>query len=235
MKNFNDDHLYNFFRIGLKFRERVYGGIPKSSELIDKYVSSKFGVENTDLAEKLKEEVGLRDEEVDNADRVEKLKEEADLKEELEKVTTGFKVKDGEPYISNYQIKAMLKQAANRLKITSKKKGAKQDIVDGLFLADPKVFLKVNGNLAEQPLPTEEFAGHVTTPHGKRSILKASEYVEEAYAEFVVRLIHTSILSPKELLDCFLLGQEIGLGSNRSFETGKYDLEVFEKTEPGCR
>lgn len=196
-----DDHLYNHATVKIRFRERVYGGIPKTAELIDSYVSSKFGVESGDLAEELKKEV--------------------DLLEETEKITTGFKMLDGKPYLSDYQIKAMIKQAANRLKLTVNKRGTKQDITDGLFVT-PKIFLSSNGLSA--PLPVEDFCGHVQTPQGKRSILKASEYVEQGEAEFALRLIKTSVMAKKDVLDCFLLGQEIGLGSNRSFEKGKYDL-----------
>lgn len=201
----NDSHLYNTVHVKIKFRERVYGGIPKTSELIDNYVSSKFGVESGDLAEQLKKEV--------------------DLLEETEKITTGFKQEDGKPYLCDYQFKAMLKQAANRLKITIKKRGSKQDITDGLFM-DPKIFLVSNDMTS--PLPVEDFCGHVMTPQGKRSILKASEYVEKGEAEFDARLIKTSVMAKKDLLDCFLLGQEIGLGSNRSFEKGKYDIIQFD-------
>jgi len=204
----DDKHLYNFVNIKIKFRDRVYGGIPRTKELIDNYVSSKFGVVAGDLAEQLKKEV--------------------DLLEETEKITTGFKQENGKPYLCDYQIKAMLKQAANRLKITVKKRGSKQDITDGLFMA-PKIFLTSKDMTT--PLPVEDFCGHVMTPQGKRSILKASEYVEQGEAEFTVKLIKTSVMAKKDLLDCFLLGQEIGLGSNRSFEKGKFDLIEFEWQE----
>ena len=203
----NDKHLYNYATVKLQFRDRVYGGIPKTRELIDNYVSGKFGVAQGDLAEKLKEEV--------------------DLLEETEKVTTGFKSKDGKPYISDYQVKALLKQAANRLKITKKKRGSKQDITDGLFMS-PEIFLSDGNNEIKTPLPTEDFCGHVSTPQGKRSILKASEYVEKATVEFQLKLIKTSVMSHQDVVDCFLLGQEIGLGSNRSFEKGKFDVVSFE-------
>lgn len=205
-----DSHLYKTFDVKIKFRDRVYGGIPKTKEMIDNYVSGKFGVVAGDLAEKLKEEV--------------------DLIEETEKLTTGFKCDEGKPYLCDYQVKAMLKQAANRLKITTKKRGSKQDITDGLFL-NQKIFFKNGEGFFSQPLPTEEFAGHVSTPQGKRSILKQSEYVEQAECEFTVRVINTAVFSDENLKDCFLLGQEIGFGSNRSFEKGKYDVVSFEKNK----
>lgn len=203
-----DDHLYDKFNVRCKFRERIYGGIPKSKELIDNYVSSKFGVENSDLAKQLKKEV--------------------DLDEELEKISCGFKQDQGQPYISDYQVKAMLKQAASRLKITTKKRGSKQDITDGLWVSR-RIFFHNGEGTIKGPLRTEEFCGHVTGPRGKRSILKASEFIEGAEISITIRLLKVAILSGKNLKDCFLLGQEIGLGSNRSFEAGKYDLLEFEK------
>lgn len=201
MKKISDKHLYHSAVVTLQFRETVFGGIPKTKELIDNYVSSKFGVQNGDLAEQLKKEV--------------------DLDEETEKITTGFKSHDGRPYLSDYQIKALFKQAANRLKLTTKKRGLKQDITDGLFV-DPRIFLTQEP--IKEPLPTKDFCGHVTTPQGKRSILKASEYIENAKITFNLRLIKSGVMGKKNVLECLLLGQEIGLGSNRSFETGKYDL-----------
>lgn len=203
-----DDHLYDYYKVSLRFRERVYGGIPKTKELIDNYVSSKFGVENLDLAEKLKGEM--------------------DIQEETEKITTGFKRdKRGRPYLCDYQVKAMLRQAATRLKLTTAtgKKGLKQDLTDGLFV-DRQIVLTLLTDLQ-----TEDFVGHVTTRQGKRSILKASEYVEKAEIKFMVKILRAAVISKENLKDLFLLGQEIGLGSNRSFENGKFDLLSLKKHE----
>ena len=204
----NDAHLYKHAHAVLDFTAKVYGGIPRTKKLIDNYVTSKFGVVAGDLAEDLKKEV--------------------DLLEEQENITTGFKHLDGMPYLSDYQVKAMIKQAATRLKLTTKKRGTKQDITDGFFLTR-KIFPTLdNTKMKDGKLPVDDIPGHVMTPQGKRSILKASEYIERGRVEIDIKLIITSVMSKKDLLNCFLIGQEIGLGSNRSFENGKFNLVSFE-------
>lgn len=203
-----DDHLYGEFEVKLKFRERVYGGIPKTEKMIENYVSSKFGVENVDLAEELKKEV--------------------DLVEETEKVSCGFRRDNGRPFLGDYQLKALLKQSATRLRLTTKKKGSKQDLTDGLFV-NRKLFFTKDGEPVMDVDGSEEFCGHVQTRKGKRSILKQSEYIEGGELAFTIRVIKGGLVSAKNIKDLLLLGQEIGLGSNRSFESGKYDLLVCEK------
>jgi hypothetical protein len=210
-----DKKLYDIFEVGIRFRDRVYGGIPKSKELIELYIKSKFGEENMDLADKVKKEMDV--------------KETLDLEEQMEKVTTGFRVKNKSPHLADYQIKAMIKQCATRLRITTKKRGSKNDITDGMFVTKRIFFYGQNEKKIEGPLEVEDFCGHVMTRQGKRSILKSSEYVEKAYAIFTIRVIKNAVLSEKNLKEMLLLGQEIGLGSNRSFEKGKFDLLSFKK------
>jgi hypothetical protein len=204
----NDEHLYNSFLVVMVFRDRLYGGIPKTKELLRAYVEGKFGLENGDLAENLAKEV--------------------DLIEETEKVTTGFKMDDGHPYLGDYQFKALMKMSARMLRLTTSKRGTKEDITHGLYVP-PRLYLSRKGTRIEGPLPTEDFCGHVSTPQGKRSILKSSEYVEQASITFTARLIKKAKLTSNDFQECLLQGQEIGTGSNRSFEKGKYDLEKFEK------
>ena len=47
----DDSHLYNYFNIAINIRERVYGGLPKEKDMVEKYVKAKFASEDTTLTE----------------------------------------------------------------------------------------------------------------------------------------------------------------------------------------
>lgn len=198
--------LYRRYKVSLEFRDRIYGGLPKSPKLITNYIEGKFGKENGDLAEKLKAEV--------------------DIVEEEEKISTGFKRDSHGLYISDYQIKALLKEAASVSKVYMQKRGSKQVFQHGIFIKPPTVHL---GTMTAHG--TQEFTGHVMTPRGKRSIIKQADYVERTRVSFDVWLLRDHVVNSEDLRKCFIFGQELGLGACRSFESGKYNLVVFKELD----
>ena len=208
--------MYNKIDCKIKFRGRVYGGLPKSKELVKQYVQAKFGSEDTS-----------------------KVAEDLDLEEELEKYVTGFKCDDRGIYMGSYCLKAAMKQYGSLLKLTVSKRGSKQTLKETLFikgkvgdeLTEEKVYFQP---LTDKPHGLEDFAGHVSTMQGMRSILKSAEYVEEGIMEFqiwclAVRMEKRTEVQAADLEECLTFGQECGIGSCRSFEAGKYDLVKFEE------
>jgi hypothetical protein len=195
--------------VSIKFRDQLIGGIPKSKKLLKSYLEAKFGELPDDFADRLAEEVKTND-----------------LEEKQEILTTGFKRDDiGGLYLSDYQVKAMLKQCASLLKITVNTRGSKQIFAEGLVIRPVKLYL---GRM--EPDGIEEFCGNVTTMQGKRSILRNGEFVREATLDFEIWILDVNIVTMKQVEQCLTLGQEVGLGSCRSFEKGKYDLLSFEPT-----
>jgi hypothetical protein len=211
----DDSHLYNYFNIAINIRERVYGGLPKEKDMVEKYVKAKFASEDTTLTE-----VDL------------------DLKQELESHVTGFRCNEKGVYVASYALKAACKQYASLMKLTVKKRGVKNTVKEAFFVNG-----KLNGEMTGsrvyfQPLTLEpdgleDFAGHVKTMQGDRAILKKAEYIEERTLEFQLKVLKLRMSGGKELTDddvfqMLLFGQECGIGSCRAFEAGKYDLKTFE-------
>lgn len=204
--------LYNKYKVRIKFRERVYGGLPKDPAIMEKYVEAKFKPTDN-FAGKLSDEVKPKSEE----------EKEQEMQEEQESVTTTFKRDAQGCYLGDYVLKAHIKQAASLLKITQKKRGSKDTVKEGLFVKPEHV------SLGGEPVGAETFVGHVMTPTGKRSIIKASEYFEKTEIEFELWILNVRMGGEKGLGDddlklIFEFGQELGIGSNRSFEKGKYDF-----------
>ena len=235
--------LYRKFEVEIKLRDKIYGGLPKSKELIEAYVKSKFDSDDTELTET-----------------------DLDLDEETEKLVNGFRADDNGLYYGSYQMKAALKQAASLLKITVQKRGSKQTFGEGLFIKgvrrpDEKAFVdeteftedataegisKLTGEkiyfypLRKKPDGIEEFTGNVSTPMGNRSILKALEYVEKATLKFEVWVLNVRMgadgrskdITADDIEICLELAREGGIGSNRSYEQGKFDIISFKEIVP---
>ena len=240
--------LYRKFNVTLQFRNKLYGGLPKSKELVENYIKAKFGPEV------------VQDEET-----VPYITRDLELTEETEKVTTGFKKDEIGIYLGSYIIKAALKEYASVLKLTTKKvsAGVKQTTQHGMFvkgllpvvdsvipeptgLPVPDIGnrgLELTGeNIYAQPLRKEpdgmdDFAGRVNTPQGARSILKSSEFLFQPTFQFQLWLLEVRMgnteksFTQDDVRMMFELGQEAGIGSNRTFESGKYDVEGMEEVD----
>ncbi|MDE0317396.1 MAG: hypothetical protein OXI67_04935 [Candidatus Poribacteria bacterium] len=212
--------MYLKFEIELKFRDKIYGGLPKDKDVLKNYVKNKFSSEDTSPTA-----------------------DDLDLTEEIEKRTVGFKRDDRGIYIGSYQIKAMLAQAASLLELTITKRGSKQTMREGLIIkgqdeddtfTGEKIYLLPR---IMEPTGIESHAGNVSTPQGSRSILKTLEYVLEPTVKFQLWLLKNRIgednrskkLVIKDIKKCFLYGMELGLGSHRKYEAGKFDVVRFEE------
>lgn len=210
--------MYDKFKVKLTFRDRVYGGLPLSKKLVEQYVEAKLAPGDKAFADKFAEETSPKSEAA----------KELELINETERITTGFKSDEDGSFIGDYVIKAHLKQAASLLKITQTKRGSKDTVKEALFIKPVAI------HLGKEPDGTEEFCGHVMTPTGKRSILKASQYFDKPTITFEIWVLNVrnDKFNANDLKMCFEFGQELGIGSNRSFEKGKYDLINFVPIDP---
>jgi len=161
--------MYKKFTVELKFRNKVFGGLPKNPKNLESYLVAKFTDDDP-----IKEEAQT----------------DLDLDEALEQTQVGFKTDETGLYLGGYQIKAMLAQTASLLELTTKKRGSKQTLKEGLVVrglldADTqtgdKVYLLP---LRSEATGIDIMAGTVSSPQGKRSIVSRSEYVEEASIRF---------------------------------------------------
>jgi len=203
--------VFRKYRVEIRFRERILGGIPKAKELIVPWLKGR-GVPAKaveELAEEVEAEV------------------EALPREDLETaVWTTFK-RDGDGvYIEERQIKALLKEAAFVLGLTRKAR-FRDSVAHGLFVKPERIHLTRGGEQVKEPDGYIESAIHVMTARGPRSALKRCDYVEKVDAGFEVWVAAPAI-TKEDLKQLFTLGQEIGLGASRSQGYGKFTVRRFE-------
>jgi len=202
--------LYDVYEVELKFRNRLYGGVPKNPDALRSFL------ESSGLPKELEEEY----------------EEEAGASEEVEKNHTGFREDENGIFIRDFQIKALLKETASVLGITTSKRGSKAILQHGLFVKPDRIYLLDEGGSPKKaPDGNEVMVGKVRGPSGTRSVVTIADYVEKAIIRFQIWLLKGGKFAEEDLYKCLLLGQEDGLGSRRSFEAGKYDIVRFAKVE----
>ncbi len=202
---FKDSKLYVIYRVTIMFRDKIFGGQPKSREILEKWIESKGEMPREPMEEKEKV---------------------LDLEEETEQVWCGFRRNGEGIYIRDFQVEALLSQCGTTLGITVKTRGSKGIIQHGLHVG-PREIHFLDKHEADG---YDDIAGHVMTPQGKRSILKRCDYVRHAELSFELKLLEgQKKLTEKDLLKMLHLGQENGLGSCRSMGGGKFDVIEFDK------
>ena len=249
--------MYHKFHVALRFRDRMYAGLPANKNILKAYVKAKFDSENTDATES-----------------------DLDLEEKLEENTNKFRRdKDDDSstgliYMHAYQVNAMISQNASLLEYTTTKRGSKQTFAEGMCihgrfpaeqgddfgetgkvgkdtdddairfhknrhnidadtLTGPKVFFNPARVKADG---IEDFVGTVTGVGGKRSILKANEYVKHATVHLEIWILanrmtlakNSKKITPDDLKRCIYHGQQVGLGSNRKMYGGQFDIMEIE-------
>lgn len=202
-------------RVKLLFIDRCYGSIPRSQEIIQKWVGSKGEIPEESLNEKL-EALGETGEEV------------------LERVSCGFRTSKigGKSAIGmrDFQVQALIGYAASSIGWTKQFRGLRPVLREALTIRPRFIpFTNGEGVPIEAPHGYEDFTGHVTTPAGRRSILKRADYVENVVLSFVVTWV-PGILSVGMLEQILHFGGKFqGLGSQRRFSAGEFQLVTFEK------
>lgn len=229
---FKDSALYTIYTITIAFRDKCFGGQPKSREILEKWIESKGENPREPMAEKEKV---------------------LDLEEETEQVWCGFRQNGKGIYLRDFQIEALLSQCGTTLGITVNMRGSKGIIQHGLHVGPRAIHFKGK----KEADGFDDIAGHVMTPQGKRSILKRCDYVQNAELTFQLKLLKygppklkaaaeakipdkptvkkakekgiQNKLGEKDILAMLHLGQENGLGSCRSMGGGKFDVIAFDK------
>jgi hypothetical protein len=217
---------WDTYTVTIQFNDRCIGGIPIASEngRIDVYRGWLKGQDIEDdptftkpLAEALADDPDMP---VASDDEVVGI--------------SGFRRDDNGLYIEARQVKAMLKEAAQRLGYVKAKRGARQVLQHDLHVrasngAGQKLYL---GKSEPDGIETRPIA--VVTPQGPRSSIKAFEFVtNEQRLSWRVRVladgIGNGIIGEDELSAMLELGQELGLGADRSQGEGTFTLERFER------
>lgn len=225
-------------------RELV-GGMPAAEEGVRAFCIHKMGLaEGPELdaavARILKEEVGETD--VTPQTDPETGKPVPELTEKLSYGVNVIRRDHFGVWIGDWMVKAMFKASASRLNLFTAVRGVKADFAEmgsveatGNSARDPhrsyRIYLVDDKG---EPVKTtfERFNGRVSTPQGSKSIVNDCEVAPEGTRfSFSFRLPMDRITN-NDILDTIAAGRNIGLGSAKSFERGKF--EVLDCTIQGA-
>ncbi len=200
---------YTKIDVELQFRETVYGGVPKNSEVGKTWAELK----------------GLTD------DQKKLIEESTD--EVVEKMTTGWLTDDVGVFALDITMKAHLKDCLSRLGVYKKKIGSKNEMQFGGFIRPERLrFTNGSNTPIKEPHGKKDCIAHVNGPQGRRSALKTVEYLDKPNLKFSFYLLNPhSRLTVGDIENAFLVGQEYGYGANRSMGIGRYDIAKFDKID----
>jgi len=218
--------MYIYFDVALQFRDRLLGGVPKNPDVMKVWIEQRTGLTG-DSAEAILTRTkadmgadGLTGEEID----------------ELAKMQwTGFRGDETGIYLSDYNIVAMLKEAASILK------GSVGIYKFKSFVAERVTCIPARIYIGTEPAGTVESVKHLTDMRGNPvSALGRADYVERPLVEFRLKVLNDAIpvkadgkarashVGPEEyipwLLEC---GEEEGLGKDRAMQNGKFNVVRF--------
>jgi len=142
------------------------------------------------------------------------------------------------PYLGNWMVKACLKCAASRLGLFAAKGkiGSKGDLAEFGSVTDLSAqtqptcspfHVHVYAADGKTPATTyyDRFSGRVNTPQGAKSIVHDSECLPVG-ATFGIKLrVPRTRLTDEDLARVFAFAQNVGLGSAKALECGKFEID----------
>jgi hypothetical protein len=220
--------------VELTFTSELVGGQPAAEEGVRAFCQHQLKLAGDDLEAAvrriLKQEVGEREL---------KVPEGGEIKEtESYAVNCLRRTTKGLAWVGDWQVKAMLKQAASRLGYFVAHKGTKGDLAEmarvaaaGASACGDSPFQLVLTNPDGTPYKTTvftRFRGHVSSASGSHSIMQDCEV-----APIGTRLAFEWRFPPKRFTEVMMTSiiascQNIGLGSAKSFERGKFVVDRME-------
>lgn len=142
-------------------------------------------------------------------------------------------------YVGTWQVRAMLKQSASRLGLFSQKGkvGSKGDLAEAMAVR-PDDISKLAGFqeiciIGEDGKPYtarkyKKFMGSVTNAGGRMSIVHDSEIAPPGARIAFTLVWPAKKIKGDDMAAVFALGQNVGLGSVKSLECGRFEIEKFE-------
>jgi len=196
--------LYRKYTVNVKFRNGVAGGTPLTPNLITEHIRLySQGVSNPlKYSKKVEGEVT----------------EEA-MQAYLARCSSGFPADENGIYLRGFQLNAMLKDAAQRMKETMKHKGLGNTIRDGGLLFPDKVYLGVNPFIIERPVK----------PDSGPSNIKVFQVAEKVEFDVPCAVLENGDLPDTLFRQMWIVAQGIGLGANRHLGYGQFISVVTEE------
>lgn len=223
----DDSDLFTKYSVSLTFTGKVMGGVPQKPEIIEGWLKQRLGADDdTEIrALMLQTLIDIGVEEPEKMTRDELI--EAAKRVAAEQHGNTFRRDENGLFLSDYQIKAALKENTNILfageRWGTTKKGPKSYLSERVFVDEERIYL---GRTEADGVHLQ--IGHVTGPQGPRSTLTYMDYVEGASIAFTVSSINDCIKAEHWKM-IFLAMQRNGLGALRSMGHGQFRVTGFDK------
>lgn len=217
--------------IHIRTIREVVGGLPADEEGVMAFVKHYLKVTNPKEQEEatqriLHEEVGERD----------TTPEEGALVDSgVYSVCVVRRTPQG-PWLGDWMFKAMIKQSATQVGLFASKRGSKGHVAEAgrVSACGPSGCGKPQEIYAvdEEGMPVktyfQEFKGSPSTPMGRRSIVSHKECLPTGTNfHFTFDWVGRK-LNGDDLAEIFAMARQVGLGSCKSFERGKFEVVSFE-------
>jgi hypothetical protein len=141
------------------------------------------------------------------------------------------------PWIGDWQIKAAIKQAASRVGLFAQKRGTRGDVAEmgkvsahGISVHGAPFRVHLIDASEDAPAQTfyQKFMGRVTTPSGAKSIVNDAECAPIG-SRFAFRFQwFDNKLTEKDIVSIFSALPVVGVGSVKSLERGKFEINELE-------
>ena len=222
------------------FVTELVGGQPAEREGVEAFVHHHLKLTGPEaeqaIARILSEEIDLSKE-----TGVEPVTDEVEVRELKETLTYGLTVirrDEHGPWLGDWMVKACLKSAASRLGLFVKVRGAKGDMaqmgrvkaINHSLLTPryPERIHLVNESGTAAPTVFRTFRGRISGPKGSVSIISDKECaLVGARFAFEFRWFDLN-LTESQVVDIFSAATNIGLGSCKAFERGKFHIELLD-------
>jgi len=238
MKRLNESHFEKLYRgqtkratIHIRTTREIVGGLPADEKGVTAFVKSYLGV--TDPKEQQEAVQRILHEEIGERDATPE--EGALVDSNVYGVCVVRRTEHG-PWIGDWMFKAMIKQSSTQVGMFAQKRGTKGHVAEAgrIQAAGPSIKGKPYEVHAvkEDGTPVEtyykEFKGNVNTPLGRRSIVSHKECLPVGSEFYFVFDWVGRKLNGDDLAEIFAMARQVGIGSAKTFETGKFQIVSFE-------
>lgn len=187
----------------LKFREQGVAGSLPAKDLAERY-SELAAVQVSNEIKKAFQEEGIA-----TKDDVEKY---------LESCTSVFSVDENGFYLRPVQFIGMLCMTAARTKLSIQRRGMRATLIQGTTIIEPARIYLTSGKLST---PSRALTPKTT---GKSTIKRTMVLENTLPFNISVKWLDNGDISTEDMETLFSVGQEIGLGGDRRFGYGKFDI-----------
>ncbi len=213
--------IYDVYTVTITLRDRLCGGTPKNPDLLRGWIAATTGHDDETTTQQ------------------EKDAREALLEPTEERSWNGFRGDTKGLYVEARQVKALFKECATMLRLTTDKRGSKQIFQHGFEVKATDGGDRLHLG-TETPTAFSEGPIHVQTAQGPRTAIKRVDYVEKASITFEVWVLSTHAgetrhIGEVDVVNMLRFGQENGIGADRSQGNGKFDVTAFKVAQKAER